>query len=164
MAMCTDHNGVTYLGTEEQGIFSYDQRQPYRTRWHHWTTADGLGDNTCYCLCVDSKNRVFAGSNNSGLNVFSGKSWRNFSQLDGPLGAHLYAMAVSPVTGSVFMATEAGIAVYKEANDTWQYILAPMGKSLPQATSLTFTKAGDLIMGSQTSGIYIGRAASSFEH
>ena len=164
MSMCTDHTGCLWLGTEEDGIYSYDQRQPYKSRWHHWTTADGLGDNTCYSLCVDGKNRIFAGTNNSGLNVWNGKTWRNYDQLSGPLGAHVYAMAVSPVTGSVFLATEAGIAVYNERGDAWSYLLAPQGKSLPQATSLAFNKAGDLILGSQTSGIFIGRAASSFQH
>ena len=163
MSMCTDHDGVTFLGTEEEGIFSYDQRLPSQSRWHHWTTADGLGDNTCYSLCVDSRNRIFAGSNNSGCSVFNGKTWRSYDQLTGPLGAHIYAMAVSPVTGSVFMATEAGIAVYKEMSDTWQYILAPQGKSLPQATSLAFNKAGDVVLGSQTDGIFVGRASSGFE-
>jgi len=164
MSMCYDHNGVLFIGTEEEGIYSYDRRLPPQSRWHHWTTADGLGDSTAYCLCVDNKNLVFAGSNNSGCSVFNGKTWRNYDQLTGPLGAHVYAMAVSPVTGSVFMATEAGIAVYKEVADSWDYILAPMGKSLPQATSLAFNKAGDLILGSQTDGIFVGRAASGFKH
>jgi len=72
--MCTDHDGVTFLGTEEEGIFSYDQHQPLKTRWKHRTTADGLGDNTCYSLCVDGRNRIFAGSNNSGCSVFNGKT------------------------------------------------------------------------------------------
>ena len=165
MSMCTDHDGVTFFGTEEEGIWAYDRRLPPQSRWHHWTAAsNGLGDDTAYCLCVDRKNRVFAGTNNSGVNVWNGHAWKNYSQLTGPLGAHVYAMAVSPVTGSVFMATEAGIAVYKEAADSWDYILAPMGKSLPQATSLTFNKSGDLILGSQTDGIFVGRAASGFTH
>ena len=89
MSMCTDHDGVTFFGTEEEGIWAYDRRLPPQSRWHHWTAAsNGLGDDTAYCLCVDRKNRVFAGTNNSGVNVWNGHAWKNYSQLTGPLGSN----------------------------------------------------------------------------
>jgi len=162
MAMCSDKAMRTWLGTEEDGIYCYDPAQPEAKRWKHYTTADGLGDNSCYAICCDRLGRIWAGSDRTGVSVFNGKAWKNFDQVTGPLGGHIYAMAASPVTGDVWMSTEGGLTRYSLRLDKWDNFIQPDGISLTQATAIAFNKRGDIVLGTGDSGIVIGLAAGNF--
>jgi len=97
------------------------------------------------------------------VSVFNGKTWKNFDQVTGPLGGHVVAIAVSPKSGDIVMASEVGLARYRPKTDDWKYYVAPPGLSLSNATSLTFDRTGNLLVGLEADGIAIGDASSDFE-
>jgi hypothetical protein len=163
MSMGTDLQNRTWVGTEEQGIWCYDPALPEAHRWKHYTVADGLGDDNGYALCCDNAGRVWVGHSRSGLSVFNGHEWKHYDQITGPLGAHIYAMAVSPKNGDVWTATEAGLCRYSENKDEWSYYVAPQGMLLTSVSGIAFDKIGNIVVGTQTEGIVIGNISSNFE-
>ena len=62
MAMCADQTGRTWIGTESDGVYRFDPHLPTDKRWRHFTTADGLGDDSVYAICCDRFGRIWTGS------------------------------------------------------------------------------------------------------
>ena len=112
MSLCADKRGRLFVGTEDMGVWMYDAALPAGKAWRQFTTKDGLGDNNGYALCCDSLGRIWAGNLNHGVSVFNGEKWKNYDVLTGPIGSRVFALAVNPVNGDVWGATEAGLFRY----------------------------------------------------
>lgn len=59
-------------------------------------------------------------------------------------GEHVYAIAVSPVSGEVAVATSGGVALYDPAGDSWQMLDRSTGMTEDQAASAGFDSRGNL--------------------
>jgi hypothetical protein len=96
--------------------------------------------------------------------------------LNGPLGERIFKIAVapeygaqggnpgptfrdpltdkeSPMAGSVWMASSAGLAIYFPATDTWSYLTRAEGLPSDQANAIAFDGQGRVYVGTQCDGI-----------
>ena len=93
VSLASDPSGNIWVGTEGNGLWKYDAATK---AWTQFTTNDGLGDDCVYALAFDQQNRLWAGHLNHGVSVYNCDKWRNYGLLDGPIGDHVFAIAVSP--------------------------------------------------------------------
>ncbi|MDQ2732818.1 MAG: hypothetical protein M3Y56_14260, partial [Armatimonadota bacterium] len=163
MALAQDQQGQIWVGCEDTGVWRYNPASAEKERWTQFTTKDGLGDDNGYALAVDRLNRVWVGHLNHGVSVFNGKSWRNYTVMDGPLGSRVFAIATCPTDGDVWMATDAGLSRYSLKKDTWSYYTRAEGLPSDQANALAFDKAGNIFVGTQCDGIAMAYAAADYK-
>ena len=151
-------SGAIWIGTEDQGVWRISAGQAT-----HFTTADGLGDDDAYALAVDLKGRVWVGHSSHGVSVFDGTGcWRNYDVTSGPWGSRVFAMAVCPIDGDVWIATEAGLTRYAAKTDTWSNTDRSTGLPANEANALAFNAAGDLFVGLQYGGVTIARRSENY--
>lgn len=158
--LCRDLQGRVWIGTEDAGLWRYDPQAPAAGAYLHFSAADGPGDDNIYALACDKAGRVWAGTLNHGVAVFNGQAWARFAPPDGPLGCRVFALAVSPTTGGVWMATEAGLCRYEQGQ--WDYFTRGDGLPSDSATALAFAPSGTLYVGTQCDGIAIGSPRDGF--
>ncbi len=158
-AVASDMAGNVWVGTEGDGLWEYDAA---KKTWSQFTTKDGLGDNCIYALAVDQENRVWAGHLNHGVSVYNGKEWKNYGLVDGPLGDHVFAIAVSPKDGDIWMATDMGLARYSEQRKDWDYYTRASGLPADQIQCLAFDEAGNIYAGTQCNGIATAAPGDDF--
>ncbi|MEA3364240.1 MAG: two-component regulator propeller domain-containing protein, partial [Candidatus Hydrogenedentes bacterium] len=175
VSLCEDNDGGIWVGTEGNGLW---RKAPDEDNWTHVTRASTggfaeelgpvlttgtaaetcLGDDNIYALACDRRGRIWAGHLNHGVSVFNGTAWRNYDVLSGPLGERVFDIAVCPVDGDVWIASDAGLARYREKQDTWSYYTRADGLPEDQANSLAFDKSGRLFVGTQCHGIAVAPA------
>jgi hypothetical protein len=172
MSLAADAQGNLWLGTEGEGVYRYNARSPESAQWTQFSPKDGLGDEYGYALACDKRGRIWVGHVNHGVSVFNGQKWQNYESVAelsrrgsraGPLGERVTAIAVNPVDGDVWMATNAGLARYHDATDDWTYFTRFQGLPADQATSLAFDADGTLYVGMQCDGIAIAGPADDFK-
>ncbi len=162
-ALCRDAAGRTWAATEGQGLFCYDPAAPTNQKWSNYTaatTGGALPEDDAYALCADARGRVWVGLATGGVAVLSGADWQTYDRLRGPLGAHVTALAVSPVDGAVWGATEAGL--FRYANDKWSYFTRAEGLPSDQATGLAFGRNGRLYVAMACDGLAIGSPGDGY--
>ena len=206
MSMCMDLHGCIWVGLEEDapgdygptppagivqtgGVWRYDPLQQEGWRWTHFTTKDGLGDDNAYAIACDHLGRIWVGHLNHGVSVYNGKEWRNYDVLTGPLGPRIFAIAVCPTDGDVWMASDAGLARYSDSPPAtshkpqatshssaptshkpqatnhfgcWSYYTRAEGLPSDQANAIAFDKAGNIFVGTQCDGIAMAKAAENY--
>ena len=162
LSLAYDNRGRVWIGTEDQGIWRLDRDNPAVPQWKQYTRQDGLGDERIYALVCDRQNRIWAGHLNHGVSVFNGEQWRNYDVGQGPLGEHVFDLAISPLNGDVWMATNSGLTRYAVAADSWTQYTRLDGLPETALQSLAFNAAGDVIAGTQTHGLVIARAATGY--
>ena len=109
--------------------------------------------------------------------------------LNGPLGERIFKIAVcnagvspapgnagvspavfhdtltdkdSPMAGSVWMASSAGLAIYFPSTDTWSYLTRADGLPSDQANAIAFDKDGTVYVGTQCDGLAIASPADHY--
>ena len=145
-----DAGGNVWVGTEGNGVWKYDAALK---TWTQFTEKDGLGGDRIYSIAVDHQNRVWVGHLNHGVSVYNGKQWKNYRLEDGPLGNHVFAIAVSPKDGDVWMGTDLGLARYSEKRQDWDYYTRASGLPSDQIQCLAFDTNGKIYAGTQCNGI-----------
>ena len=152
VSLASDGAGNIWVGTEGNGLWKYDAA---KKDWTQFTTKDGLGDDCVYALAFDGQNRLWAGHLNHGVSVNNGSKWTNYGLVDGPLGDRVFAIAVSPKDGDVWIATDMGLARYSEKRQDWDYYTRASGLPSDQIQCLAFDDNGQLYAGTQCNGIAI---------
>jgi len=152
VSLASDAEGNIWVGTEGNGVWKYDAG---KKEWSQFTTKDGLGDDCVYALAVDNRDRVWAGHLNHGVSVYNGRAWRNYGLIDGPLGDRVFAIAVSPRDGDVWIASDMGLARYSEQRQDWDYFTRTSGLPSDQVSCMTFDGKGRLFVGTQCNGIAV---------
>src|ERR1051325_5575996 len=71
-ALCgaVDHKGLLWIGGEDNGVWMRDS-----ATWRHFTTAEGLADDSVYAIAVDLRGRVWVGHLRNGVSVYDGNTW-----------------------------------------------------------------------------------------
>lgn len=162
MALCADKSGRLWIGTEDEGVWRYDEKAPVSSRWKQFTTKDGLGDDNAYAIACDQQGRIWVGHLNQGVSVYNGERWKNYDVLNGPLGERIFDIAIAPNDGSVWMATSAGLTRYSPNKDDWTYYTRAEGLPSDQIAALAFNNKGNLFAGTQCDGLAIARAADDY--
>lgn len=85
------------------------------------------------CIAEDRQGRIWAGTDDSGVAVFNGREWKMYDRSNALNGEHVYALAISPVSGEVAVATSGGVSIYDPAGDSW--------KTLDRSTGLVDRKS-----------------------
>jgi len=164
MSSLYDGKRFYWFGTEDKGVWRYDSQAPPDKAWRGFTTKDGLGDDNGYALAKDAQGRIWVGHQNHGASVWNGRSWRGYDVLNGPLGERVFKIAVSPLDGSVWMATSRGLSVYSPKSDTWRYFGRWNGLPSDQIQALSFASDGTLFVGTQCDGLAIGKALDGYKN
>jgi hypothetical protein len=164
-ATCVDGKAQLWVGTDGNGIWRFDPAEGKSGVWHHFTAAStegGLGDDCCYAIAVDFDGRVWAGTGMHGVAVFDGQQWRTYGLVTGPLGVHVTAIAISPISHDIWMAAECGLSRYSDATSQWTYYTRANGLSSDAINALSFDKNGDLYVATQCNGLNIGHAIDDY--
>ncbi len=159
--LMADAQGRVWVGTEDKGVWEADPSAPEKG-WRRYRVADGLGEDSVTALACDPKGRVWVGHPRRGVSVFNGTAWKTYDATTGPLGQHVFALAVSPKDGDVWIATEAGLARYSQSGDTWRSYTRADGLPADQAEALAFAGDGTLYVGTQCETVAVGSPADDF--
>ncbi len=154
-----DGAGRIWVATEDNGVWMRDQSGS----WKQFTASNSaIGDDTFYALAQDRQGRIWAGTSRHGVSVFDGKKWRNYDLESGVLGERVLDIAVSPVDGDVWMATNLGTLRYRVKNDDWVPRTRANGLPSDQVQSLAFDSKGTLFAATQCDGLAIADAKDSY--
>ena len=91
-----------WAGTWGAGVSRYDG-----TRWHNYTTSDGLAGNIVYSVAQEPNGVLWFGTN-GGVSRYDGKTWHNYTKETGLLENHVYALAVAP-SGDIWAGSRRGV-------------------------------------------------------
>ena len=105
------------------------------------------------CIAEDRQGRIWVGTDDSGVAVFNGREWKTYDRGNALNGEHVYALAVSPVSGEVAVATSGGVSVYDPGNDSWKALDRSTGLAEDQAASAGFDSRGNLWLAYACGGI-----------
>ena len=116
-----DREGRLWLGHEAGLIVFTPPRLGFAAR--RYTTADGLGRNDVRVLCQGDDGRLWIGTNDGGLSVFDGKSFRTFTTEHG-LNQNLIVALAEDRAGNLWAGTnngamkipQGGFTTYTEAD------------------------------------------------
>ena len=145
-----NRSGDIWVATEGKGLM----RLPYGGEKWEQQKGNGLPDTTnFYALLEDRQGRIWVGTDNKGVAVWNGKSWQQYNQSNALPGERIFAMAVSPVSGDVAIATSGGLTVYQPETESWKDYTRAEGLPEDQIASLSFDRKGTLWAAFQTSGV-----------
>jgi len=169
-ALCRDSRGNIWAATEGQGVWRFTSNlaaKPVTSPWTQfiaWTPTNGPGDNDCYALCCDQQGRIWCGTGRHGVSVFNGRNWRSYGPLQGLVGSHVFALAVCPTTGDVWIATEGGLTRYAASGNRWTNYLGRGYFPSGTVSSLGFSKDGMVYAGTQADGIAVASPLDGYAH
>lgn len=96
------------------------------------------------CIAEDRQGRIWVGTDDSGVAVFNGREWKMYDRGNALNGEHVYALAVSPVSGDVAVATSGGVSIYDPGSDSWKALDRSTGLVEDQVASAGFDTRGNL--------------------
>ena len=153
-ALCEDGRGRVFAASEENGVWM-------RGRQGSWTAFtpknSSIASDMIYALAVDRQGRVWAGTARNGISVFNGRAWKNYDVLQAPIGERIFDIAVSPLDGDVWIASNVGLTRYDVETDTWTTQYPTFKLPFSHLQSLAFTRSGVLFAGTQTQGLLISQ-------
>ena len=162
MSLARSSDGKVWVGTEGQGVWRFDSKATPGGQWTQFTTADGLGDDYAYSVAVDKRGRVWVGHLNHGVSVFNGISWENYDVPFGPIGGHIFKIAVCPQDGDVWMGSSAGLTRYSAGDNTWTHFTKAAGLPSDQVNAITFDAHGNIYIGTQCDGIAVASRKQNY--
>ncbi len=170
-ALAVGPHGGLWVSDEDTGIY---HRNAGATDWQSYNTdnSPGLVSNHIYSLCVDEKDRLWAGTLRRGVCVYNGSQWQHYGVITGPLGSHVVAIASNPRDGSVWMCSEAGLSIYECGGTATKRVADNRntyrpGRSVPltaaQRAKLPLNVQMQLIGQSQQTGGTANRGAAAYK-
>jgi len=157
-----DSRGRFWAATEGNGLWMSDKNASNGWRGFDASNSD-LVDNAVYTLAEDRLGRIWAGTLGHGVSVWNGKGWKNYGVLDAPLGERIFDIAVSPLDGSVWIASSRGLARYNPQSKRWSSYNREQGLPSDQVQALAFDKQGTLYLATPSDGLAIGRAKDDYQ-
>lgn len=101
-----DNNGDLWFATDGLGVYKYNGEQFY-----HYTTDEGLCDNSITCIVEDSKGNYWFGSAFGGLSKYDGTSFTTINDANG-IGSNEVSHIYEDKKGYVWFSSE-GYGVYR---------------------------------------------------
>ncbi len=143
MALAIDTHGSIWVGTNGNGVVKIKNGV-----FTHYTTKNGLAGNVINALYATSDGRILIGSTN-GLDVLENDRITSVALLQ---NIQVNALTMDSY-GSVWAATERGLARINEAVGTEELFTKTQGLPTLELTSLTFDKEGSLWLTTSKAGL-----------
>lgn len=142
-----ESDGTVWITTQGGGAYSIKDGQ-----WSKHTvesTAGGLSENSITCVAIDKQNQKWFGTNNKGISILNGSSWKNFNTEPAvPYGdVHINCIEVD-ANGNVWVGTDKSAAKF-DGNSWSVYTVA--NSEIPKGEVRAIACASD---GSVYFGIY----------
>ena len=93
---------TVWAGTWGAGVSRFDG-----SKWHNYTTKDGLAGDIVYSIAQEPNGVLWFGTN-GGVSRFDGKKWHNYTMQTGLLGNHVYSLALAP-NGDIWAGSQGGV-------------------------------------------------------
>ncbi len=157
-----DSRGRFWAATEGNGLWMSQPSAP--NGWQGFDAQNsGVADSAIYTVAEDRQGRIWAGTLNHGVSVWNGKAWKNFGVMDAPVGERIFDIAVSPLDGSVWIASSRGVGRYNPQSRTWSSYSREQGLPSDQVQALAFDPQGTLYLATPCDGLAIGRARDNYK-
>lgn len=152
-ALCFDAAGNLWVGSEDQGALrvSWSPNGSIQTR--RFGPEDGFPDEPCNALECDARGRIWAGLQFGGVAVWNGEAWKAYDCLTGPLSGRVFAIRTNPATEDVWIATDAGISVWHDADGAWSHLSRQDGLPEDQVNAVAFRRDGEAVLAMQSTGL-----------
>jgi ligand-binding sensor domain-containing protein/signal transduction histidine kinase len=145
-SMCVAHDGTLWAGTAGDGL--YGLRNGCRI---HFTSADGLADETLLAVCEDEKGNIWTSTAAGAVHCLTGQRLRRFDADQGLPGAPVTAMLPAK-SGGIWMGTQDG-QVFREKAGTFLPLKASEGALRHPVLALFEGAEGQLWVGTAGGGL-----------
>lgn len=150
-------DGSIWVASEGQGIYRLTPSKKEPLKKENWFDVSyylDLGkDVNYYAIAEDKQGRIWAGTDNRGVFVFNGDTWKVYDQHNALPGERIFDIAVSPLSGDVAIATSGGVSIYQPGKENWLTITRAEGLAEDQIASLSYDGKGTLWAAYQCGGI-----------
>ncbi|OCA02820.1 hypothetical protein AC781_08540 [Akkermansia glycaniphila] len=148
-------DGTVWIATEGKGIY----RCTDGGTWEPMHLQPGYPDTlNAYALAEDASGNIWAGTDNRGIAVWNGQSWKTYSREDGIPGERIYDIATWK--NRVAVATSGGIALYKD--NKWTFFTRAEGLADDAAAALAFDGEANLLAAYNCGGIGTSTSANGY--
>lgn len=87
LCLLLDHRNILWIGTYQNGLFSYNAQTGSCKQYIKTDNASGLNGNDIFCLKEDDKGRIWIGTNGNGVDVYNPETnkFQKYTPVTGPL-------------------------------------------------------------------------------
>ncbi|MFM1874929.1 MAG: hypothetical protein RL266_666 [Bacteroidota bacterium] len=124
-------NGLLWVGTKDNGIFSFDTTNGVFTSYN--PTNSGMPSNECWGMTTDQFGNIWAAAGNSGLVMFDGTNWTVYNTANSGMPNNWVNYVSEDNQGNIWVATGGGFAKFDGANWT-TYNVGDYGRVVIQTT------------------------------
>lgn len=158
-AMVDAHESV-WIASEGKGVW---RKKTGASPWE-CVTSLGFPEHivNCYALAEDCQGRIWVGTDHEGVLVWNGSSWRQYTQVDGPIGERIFDIEVNRNNGMVALATSGGLTLYDPMKESWTDLTRKDGLYSDQVNSITFDREGTMYIGYQCGGVGLSLEKSRY--
>lgn len=150
MDAIVDDEGALWAASENQGVW----RLPPHGIWEQMNLKPGFPNTpNGYAIAQDHQGRIWLGTDNQGVAVWNGETWKQYNRLNGPQGERIFDIQINPVDGVVAMATSSGLCFYDPEKQTWTPVTRAEGLMEDQVEALAFTPQGGIYAAYQCGGV-----------
>lgn len=148
-------DGAVWAVGEKESVYRLQVGdRAYEKSWLNMDYYSGFPKGKNFtCIAEDKTGRIWVGTDDSGVAVFNGREWKMYDRSNAMNGEHVYAVAASPVSGEVEVATSGGVSIYDPGNDSWKTLDRSTGLVEDQAASAAFDSKGNLWLAYAVGGI-----------
>ena len=159
-------DGSVWVIGERSGIYRYWKGASGGKAAGAWMCADYYRDypktENFYGIAEDKQGRIWVGTDNQGVFVFNGVSWKQYDRENALPGERIFDINVSPVTGEVAIATSMGLVIYNPKDESWKTFTRGQGLYADQVGSLCFDHKGDLWLAYSCGGVGKGSPKDNY--
>lgn len=161
MDAIVDSAGQVWVASEGEGVW---KKPPGSSQWENVVSTGFPGQiKNCYALAEDRQGRIWVGTDHEGIVVWDGKSWRQYTQIDGPIGERIFDIEVNKRNGTVALATSGGLTLYDPAKEAWTDLTREDGLYSDQINSIAFDGEGTMYVAYQCGGVGISLEKSGYQ-
>ncbi|MDE3066298.1 MAG: ATP-binding protein [Verrucomicrobiota bacterium] len=145
-SVCVAGDGTVWAGTLGDGLYALRNGRSI-----HFTTADGLADDTVLVVCADRDRSVWAGTSAGTVHRFARENWTRFDTAQGLPGTPVTAMIPS-AAGGLWLGTRDG-RILREKDGTFSSIAAVGDSGRRAVLALYEGERGRLWVGTDGGGL-----------
>jgi len=145
VAAITIANHQIWVGTFNTGLYQFDG-----TTWTHYTTSDGLANDTIQALTSDTNGILWIGTKR-GISRYDGQSWNSYTESDGLFNNDIRSITTDQ-HNNVWIGTIRNRVVNFDVTDFTNYHVNPVGE-MGHIHTVCCDLDGNLWVGSCVSGL-----------